>query len=103
MAGRTGFGGTCFSFWVRVRRVGRGGGWGMGGGGVPCRAEPISGAHVYLLASASGASGAGAAAYGGAGIAASASNASVSLLNTAGTGHSDSLGAYVLTRSEERR
>lgn len=46
--------------------------------------NPISGAHVYLFAAASGASGAGAAAYGGSGIAASASNASVSLL-TSGT------------------
>jgi hypothetical protein len=46
--------------------------------------NPISGAHVYLLAAASGASGAGAAAYGGNGIAASANNASVSLL-TSGT------------------
>ena len=62
--------------------------------------NPISGAHVYLFAAAAGASGAGAAAYGGSGIAASTSNASVSLLNTAVTGHSDSLGAYVLTGSD---
>ena len=58
--------------------------------------NPISGAHVYLFAAASGAGGVGQAAYGGAGIAASASNASVSLLNSTDTGYSDSLGAYVL-------
>jgi hypothetical protein len=40
------------------------------------------------------------AAYGGNGIAASASNASVSLLSAASTGHSDSVGAYVLTGSD---
>src|ERR1017187_8539753 len=62
--------------------------------------NPISGAHVYLFAAASGASGAGQAAYGGAGIAASTSNASQSLLNATSTGHSDSLGAYVLTGSD---
>ena len=62
--------------------------------------NPISGAHVYLFAAASGAGGAGQAAYGGAGIAASASNASVSLLNSTDTGYSDSLGAYVLSGSD---
>jgi hypothetical protein len=62
--------------------------------------NPISGAHVYLFAAASGASGAGAAAYGGSGIAASTSNASQSLLNATSTGHSDSLGAYVATGSD---
>jgi hypothetical protein len=62
--------------------------------------NPIAGTHVYLFAAASGASGAGAAAYGGSGIAASTSNASVSLLNSTYTGHSDSLGAYVLTGSD---
>jgi len=46
--------------------------------------NPIAGAHVYLLAAASGATGAGSAAYGGSGIAASTSNASLSLL-TSGT------------------
>jgi streptogramin lyase len=62
--------------------------------------NPISGAHVYLFAAASGAGGAGQAAYGGSGIAASASNASVSLLSAASTGHSDAVGAYVLTGSD---
>jgi hypothetical protein len=62
--------------------------------------NPISGAHVYLFAAASGASGVGAAAYGGRGIAASASNASASLLNATDTGYSDSVGAYVLTGSD---
>jgi PKD repeat protein len=53
---------------------------------------PIVGAHVYLFA-------ANTTGYGGAGIAASSSNASVSLLNAAETGTSDSLGAYVATGS----
>ena len=53
-------------------------------------ATPITGAHVYLLAvNTTG--------YGGPGIAASATNASLSLLNSANTNLSDSLGAYVLT------
>jgi hypothetical protein len=47
---------------------------------------------VYLLA-------AGTTGYGGKGIAASSANASISLLNAASTGFSDSLGAYVLTDS----
>jgi hypothetical protein len=58
--------------------------------------NPISGAHVYLLAAASGAGGAGQAAYGGSGIAASASNASVSLL-TKGSGQDGSGNWYVTT------
>src|SRR5579884_243345 len=52
--------------------------------------QPIAGAHVYLFA-------ANTTGYGGAGIARSSSNASISLLNAASTGHSDSVGAYVLT------
>ena len=58
--------------------------------------NPISGAHVYLFAAASGAGGAGQAAYGGAGIAASASNASVSLL-TKGSAQDGSGNWYVTT------
>lgn len=54
--------------------------------------QPVSGAHVYLLA-------ANTTGYGGAGIAASTSNASVSLLNPSLTGASDSWGAYVTTNS----
>ncbi len=54
--------------------------------------QPISGAHVYLFA-------ANTTGYGGNGIAASTSNASVSLLNAGYTGHSDTVGAYVLTDS----
>lgn len=54
--------------------------------------QPIAGAHVYLLAAASGASGAGQAAYGGAGIAASATNQSQSLLTSAGNTTLDSSG-----------
>ena len=54
--------------------------------------QPITGAHVYLFAvNTTGNAGPG--------IAASASNASVSLLNVAKTGNSDSVGAYVLTDS----
>src|SRR5215475_10222586 len=52
--------------------------------------QPIVGAHVYLFA-------ANTTGYGVPGIAPSASNASVSLLSAASTGHSDSIGAYVLT------
>jgi hypothetical protein len=52
--------------------------------------QPIVGAHVYLLA-------ANTTGYGGPGIAPSASNASISLLSAASTGHSDFIGAYVLT------
>jgi sugar lactone lactonase YvrE len=52
--------------------------------------QPISGAHVYLFA-------ANTTGYGGNGIAAFTSNASVSLLNAGYTGHSDTVGAYVLT------
>ena len=55
--------------------------------------QPIVGAHVYLFA-------AGTTGYGGSGIAASASNASTSLLNSAITLHSDSVGAYVLTAAD---
>jgi len=55
--------------------------------------QPISGAHVYLLA-------ANTTGYGGAGIAPTTLNASVSLLNPADPGvYSDSVGAYVLTSS----
>jgi PKD repeat protein len=50
--------------------------------------QPVNGAHVYLLA-------ANTTGYGGSGIAASNTNASVSLLNAALTGASDSVGAYV--------
>ena len=52
--------------------------------------QPISGAHVYLLA-------ANTTGNAGPGIAASSSNLSVSLLNPAKTGNSDSIGGYVLT------
>ena len=52
--------------------------------------QPISGAHVYLLA-------ANTTGYGGSGMAASATNASISLLSATSTGLSDSVGAYVLT------
>jgi hypothetical protein len=52
--------------------------------------QPIVGAHVYLFA-------ANTTGYGGAGIAASSSNASISLLNAASTGYSDSIGAYFPT------
>lgn len=54
--------------------------------------QPIAGAHVYLFA-------ANTSGYGGMGIAASTANASVSLLNVANTGLSDSVGAYVATDS----
>jgi hypothetical protein len=54
--------------------------------------QPVSQAHVYLMA-------ANTTGYGGNGIAASTSNASVSLLNATITGNSDSVGAYVLTDS----
>jgi sugar lactone lactonase YvrE len=54
--------------------------------------QPIVGAHVYLLA-------ANTTGNAGPGIAASTSNASVSLLNPAKTGNSDSIGGYVLTDS----
>src|ERR1039458_7169186 len=54
--------------------------------------SPIVGAHVYLFA-------ANATGYGGAGLSPSSNNASVSLLNAANTGLSDSVGAYVLTNS----
>ena len=54
--------------------------------------SPIVGAHVYLLA-------ANTTGYAGPGIPASSSNASLSLLNGAPTGHSDSIGGYVLTDS----
>ncbi len=52
--------------------------------------QPIVGAHVYLFA-------ANTTGYAGPGIAASTGNASASLLNSAFTGSSDSIGAYVLT------
>ncbi len=52
--------------------------------------QPVVGAHVYLFA-------ANTTGNAGPGIAASSSNASVSLLNAALTGHSDSVGAYVTT------
>jgi hypothetical protein len=52
--------------------------------------QPVVGAHVYLFA-------ANTTGNGGPGIAASSSNASLSLLNSSSTGHSDSVGAYVLT------
>lgn len=52
--------------------------------------QPIVGSHVYLFA-------ANTTGYGGSGIAPSSSNASVSLLSAISTGHSDSLGAYVLS------
>jgi len=52
--------------------------------------QPISGAHIYLLA-------ANTTGYAGPGIAASSSNASVSLLSAVATGLSDSIGAYVAT------
>ena len=55
--------------------------------------QAVGGAHVYLLA-------ANTTGYGGSGIAASSSNASVSLLNSADTGYSDSIGAYVLTSND---
>jgi hypothetical protein len=54
--------------------------------------QPIVGAHVYLFAANTNG-------YAGPGIAASTSNASVSVLNVASTGNSDSVGAYVLTSS----
>jgi hypothetical protein len=50
--------------------------------------SPIVGAHVYLFA-------ANATGYAGPGIAASTSNPSLSLLNVASTGLSDTIGAYV--------
>src|SRR5579864_4090637 len=52
--------------------------------------QAIVGAHVYLMA-------ANTTGNAGPGIAASSSNASASLLVAATTGHSDSVGAYVLT------
>jgi streptogramin lyase len=54
--------------------------------------QAVVGAHVYLFA-------ANTTGYGGKGIAASSSNASISLLNAASTGYSDSLGAYARTDS----
>ena len=54
--------------------------------------QPISGAHVYLLA-------ANTLANAGPGIAASANNQSSSLLNPTLTGNGDSIGGYVLTNS----
>ena len=54
--------------------------------------QPVSGAHVYLLA-------ANTSGYGGNGLAASSTNASVSLLNASLTGASDSVGAYVTTNA----
>ena len=54
--------------------------------------QPIVGAHIYLLA-------ANTTGNAGPGILASSSNASVSLLNAALTGQTDSVGAYVLTDS----
>jgi streptogramin lyase len=51
----------------------------------------VPGAHVYLLAASS-------TGYGGAGLAASSGNASVSLLNAADAGGSDSVGAYVVSQ-----
>jgi hypothetical protein len=61
-------------------------------GVVSSGAQPIVGAHVYLLAvNATG--------YGGNGTAASASNASVSTVSEAETGASDSVGAYVTTNA----
>lgn len=54
--------------------------------------QPIVNAHVYLFA-------ANATGYGGGGLSASSNNASLSLLNAATTGLSDSVGAYVLTNS----
>ena len=55
--------------------------------------QPISGAHIYMMQAGTS----GSASYG---IAASSSNASVSLLNSAATGHSDAVGAYVLTAAD---
>jgi len=52
--------------------------------------QPIVGAHVYLFA-------ANTTGNAGPGLVASSNNASVSLLSAALTGHSDSVGAYVLT------
>jgi hypothetical protein len=52
--------------------------------------QAIVGAHVYLFA-------ANTTGNAGMGLAASSSNVSVSLLSAASTGHSDSVGAYVLT------
>ena len=52
--------------------------------------QAISDAHVYLLAASTSG-------YGGPGIAPAVQNASQSLLSAAATGHSDSIGAYVLT------
>ncbi len=55
--------------------------------------QPVTGAKIYLLAAT-------VYGYGGAGIAPSATNASVSLLNSTGTGNAaDSIGSYVLTTS----
>ena len=52
--------------------------------------QPITAAHVYLFtANTTG--------YGGTNITPSTSNASLSLLNAVATGHSDSVGAFVLT------
>lgn len=59
-------------------------------GGVHGGQQPVAGSHVYLFA-------AGTAGYAGAGILPSPLNASVSLLNSADTGLSDDLGAYVLS------
>ncbi|HEX3569990.1 MAG TPA: NHL repeat-containing protein [Acidobacteriaceae bacterium] len=55
--------------------------------------QPISGAHIYLLA-------ANTTGYGGAGIAASSNNASVSVLSAVSTGTSDSIGAYVTSAAD---
>jgi PKD repeat protein len=61
-------------------------------GTVSSGTQPVSGAHVYLLA-------ANTTGYGGPAIAASSANASISLLNAGLTGASSSLGAYVTTSS----
>jgi hypothetical protein len=55
--------------------------------------QPVSGAHIYLLA-------ANTTGYGGNGIAPSSTNASISLLNASATGNSDSLGAFVLSAAD---
>ncbi len=54
--------------------------------------QPISGAHIYLLA-------ANTTGNGGPGIAPSSSNASLSLLNAGSTGTADSIGAYVTSNA----
>jgi hypothetical protein len=55
--------------------------------------QPISGAHIYLLA-------ANTTGYGGPGIPPSGANASISLLNATTTGLADSIGAYVTSASD---